>query len=827
MKKIYALAISLMMAMTASAALAVKGQGGWYESCWMEFTGLDDSYAQYNAYVSADNGITWTALDGELVRSYGSYGRVDAVGLTPGSYLLKVVPVVATAGSDPAEKADQAVVTPTAIELKAFDRSGFAHFGATEGVGAYNNDGTLKAGTVVLYVTAKSAKTVKMTIKTDGKGGTTEYTGLQAIITGFQKGYETRPLCVRFIGTITADDMDGFDSSEEGIQIKGKSKDSKLNMTFEGIGNDAFIYGFGFLVRNSSYVEMRNFGVATLMDDDISLDTDNDHIWIHHMDVFYGKQGGGDHAKGDGAIDVKSNSKHVTVAYCHFWDTGKSTMCGMKSESGENWITYHHNWFDHSDSRHARVRTMSVHMYNNYYDGISKYGVGACTGSSVFMDRNFFRNCHKPMMISLQGADTEYGTDFKNAPTFSGEDGGMIKSYGNQFVGSVKYKPYSETNKVEFDCYEVSDPATAVPSSVKTKEGATGYNNFDTNAEKMYSSYLVDNADNVPAVVTDRTWGAGRMQGGDFTFVFTDADDASYTVNPALRSAIDSYKSSFVKIIGKAGAESGTDPEPIDLTDQRAESAFVLTSDAKLTLDQGIKATITTEHAAGAVTYVSNNTDIATVDANGQITAVNPGKTMITVTDAGSDAVKGKSLTVSVTVIGTVVIEGDVILKAGTLPYGYDVDGETAMALWEYSSATKDNELFKTAKGQTVITIPAGVKVTSVTLYGWADNNSKTSTVTELAGQLLTSGNVLANRKSGTLSSVSLKDIDVVNELTFTVNYNAGVKLALEVTTTDTAIQTISSKAFNTVKAAKYIKNGKLVIVRDGKEFSVMGMEDK
>ena len=49
-------------------------------------------------------------------------------------------------------------------------------------------------------------------------------------------------------------------------------------------------------------------------------------------------------------------------------------LCGMKSESGPNYITYHHNWFDHSDSRHARVRTMSVHMYNNYYDGNAKYG---------------------------------------------------------------------------------------------------------------------------------------------------------------------------------------------------------------------------------------------------------------------------------------------------------------------------------------------------------------------------------------------------------------------------------------------------------------------
>ena len=66
-------------------------------------------------------------------------------------------------------------------------------------------------------------------------------------------------------------------------------------------------------------------------------------IWIHHIDVFYGKFGSGDHAKGDGAIDVKTNSKFVTIDHCHFWDTGKTSMAGMKSESGPNYITYHHN----------------------------------------------------------------------------------------------------------------------------------------------------------------------------------------------------------------------------------------------------------------------------------------------------------------------------------------------------------------------------------------------------------------------------------------------------------------------------------------------------
>jgi len=34
---------------------------------------------------------------------------------------------------------------------------------------------------------------------------------------------------------------------------------SNLNMTIEGIGNDATINGFGFLLRNAGNVEMRKF----------------------------------------------------------------------------------------------------------------------------------------------------------------------------------------------------------------------------------------------------------------------------------------------------------------------------------------------------------------------------------------------------------------------------------------------------------------------------------------------------------------------------------------------------------------------------------------
>ena len=146
----------------------------------------------------------------------------------------------------------------------------------------------------------------------------------------------------------------------------------------------------------------------------------------------------------------------------------------MKSESGENWISYHHNWFDHSDSRHPRIRRMSVHVYNNYFDGNSKYGVGVTSGGEAFVENNFFRNCKYPMLISGQG------TDAKGDGTFSGESGGVIKSYGNHIEGAKAYVKYSSSNTKEFDAYEASSREERVPDSVKAVDGGTGYSNFDT-----------------------------------------------------------------------------------------------------------------------------------------------------------------------------------------------------------------------------------------------------------------------------------------------------------------------------------------------------------
>lgn len=548
---------------------------GWQESAYLKWAPFEGA-SSYNVYVDDKK------IDAQLVRQYASYYRADVLGLKEGTYSVKVVPVNAEG------KEIAGANTASNLVVKSYNREGFAHF-KYAGVGAYNNDGTLKAGAKVLYITAKTAKTVSTTVNT---GKLETITGLQSIIDAYSKGKDKTPIAFRIIGKVNLSDLDHISSSAEGLQIKG----AMMNMTFEGVGDDATVYGFGFLLRNTKSVEFRNFAIMRCLDDAMSLDTDNSHVWIHNMDLFYGKKGGAaDQAKGDGTVDIKGDSQYITVAYNRFWDNGKASMCGMTSESGPNYITYHHNWFDHSDSRMARIRTMSVHMYNNYYLHNDVYGVGATSGSSVFMESNYFDATKRPIMSSLQG------TDAKGDGTFSGEKGGLIKAYGNVFANkpaNFSYIPYAENN-TSFDAYEVSNPSEQVPASVKTLVGGTSYDNFDTNPSLMYA-YAADKAEDVPSIV-EGFYGAGRLNHGDIDFVIPDetvVTNGHQQPWPALASLLDAYTSGVVKVFGESnaagegggtggstgGTEGGSTVTPIEgtvlvtFTDSKPSSSIVTVS---------------------------------------------------------------------------------------------------------------------------------------------------------------------------------------------------------------------------------------------------------
>ena len=546
MKKILLLGVFSCLTLLANAGnVQILEANGWLESAYVKF-GLVEGAKTYNVYVKGGQFSEYTKMDDQLVRNYGTYGRADVVGLKAGSYIIKVVPVSA----DGTELSAQENMTAD-LEVRNYNRDGYAHYNISEGVGAYNNDGTLKSGARVIYVTKDNAKTITLSMKVGNNEETR--TGIQNILQAYEKGVETRPLAVRIIGQLKKADMPELGSSAIGLQVKGKSQN--MNLTIEGIGNDATFHGFGVLARNCRYVELRNFAVMMHPEDGISFDTNNEHVWGHHLDIFYGENKGGDKTKGDGSFDVKG-TMYCTVSDNHFWDSGK---CTLNSNGDEvDFVTYRHNWYDHSDSRHPRVRiSKHLHVYNNYFDGNAKYGVGATTGSCIFVEKNYFRNCKYPMLISKQGSDIHngVGTSDQTKGTFSKEDGGMIKAYDNYMTGQVSFEPYiagDELYSKHFDAYVVENRNDQVPAEVVTLQGGTNYNNFDT-ANDFYQ-YTPDATADVPAVVTG-FFGAGRCEHGDFQHTFDNAtQDSNYNVITDLSDKLKNYNNTA--LVGFFGDES-------------------------------------------------------------------------------------------------------------------------------------------------------------------------------------------------------------------------------------------------------------------------------
>lgn len=532
-----------LLAAASTDAVTFVDAAGYGEGAFAEWQAVSGASA-YAVYADG------TRIDDMLIRQYADRFRADALGLKAGSHTLKVVPVIS--GKEDASKGKE-----TQVNVTAHIREGYGWVNGTSS-GAYNEDGTLRSGAAVIYVTEKTKDTVKATLP-DKKGNATELTGVQNIITNLKSNTKCGPVCIRFIGNIT----DPANMPKGDLYVDGVT----CGLTIEGIGKDATFNGFGLVLKGCSNVEVRNLGFMNCNSDegdDVGLQQDDDHCWVHNCDMFYGDAGSdADQVKGDGALDTKK-SHYITHSFNHFWDNGKCNLQGASASDTSDLITYHHNWYDHSDSRHPRVRVATVHVYNNYYDGNAKYGIGSTTDSDVFAESNYFRNCKDPMLISMQGTDyTDMVAAGNSKGTLSGETGGIIKAYGNIIEGAKSFVSYADNN-TEFDAYVASSRNEQVPSSVKAKNGGATYNNFDTASD--FYKYSPDKAEDVPRIVTA---GAGRVQGGDFQWKFDNAvDDTSSAVNDALKSAIVNYKDSIMAI-GTGFTDSTqpvtpTEPQPTD-----------------------------------------------------------------------------------------------------------------------------------------------------------------------------------------------------------------------------------------------------------------------
>jgi pectate lyase len=536
MKRILLYTFVLLVAANVWAQSAtITKSSGWLESAFVEWSPVSGADS-YNVYYTG-GGQTNKKIDTQLIRSYGAYFRADIPGLASGSYTIKIAPVTATVEGTGS--------TTSSLTVLPQDRTGFA-FDGRRVPGGYKADGTPKTGAVIMYITQNTKNTISMNIT----GGVNPCVGLQNILYAIKKGNDTRPFIIRLIGNVT--DMTVMEGGD--ITIENANNASSY-LTIEGVGDDAVVNGMGIRLKSATNIEVSNLGFMncdSTAGDNVGMQQDNDHIWVHNCDLFYGNAGiDADQIKGDGAMDNKG-STYVTLSYNHFWDSGKSSLLGLSENTTVGlYITYHHNWFDHSDSRHPRVRFYSAHVYNNYFDGNSKYGAGSTLGSSVFMEGNFFRNCKYPMLTSMQGTDAYNGA----VGTFSSEDGGTIKAYNNSMTGQTRYVPYNASAyPIEFDAIETATRDEVISSAITSKQGANTYNNFDTDPALYVKNLAVD----IPAVAKDKVMQyAGRVSGGDLKWTFTAADDTSYLVITELKTELTNYTGALVAVQGESATVTG------------------------------------------------------------------------------------------------------------------------------------------------------------------------------------------------------------------------------------------------------------------------------
>ncbi|MFQ6600261.1 T9SS type A sorting domain-containing protein [Flavobacterium sp. C3NV] len=610
-KNLLILTLFLVSIQTWAQQVQINEASGWLESVFVKWQPVSNAQT-YNVYYTG-NGLVDKKIDDQLIRSYGSYFRADIPGLKAGTYTVKVKPVISgTEGTG---------ATTSTLTVLAHDRNGFAFDGGRV-PGGYNADGTPKAGAVILYITQNTKNTISMDIT---GASSNPCVGLQNILYAIKKGKDTRPFIIRLIGNIT--DMTVMEGGDVVIE---NSNNASSYLTLEGVGTDAVANGWGVRLKSASNIEISNIGVMncnSTAGDNIGMQQDNDHVWVHNCDLFYGNAGSdADQIKGDGALDNKT-STYITLAYNHFWDSGKASLLGLSEGTTSGlYITYHHNWFDHSDSRHPRVRYYSAHIYNNYFDGVSKYGSGSTLGSSLFVEGNYYRNSKYPMLTSLQGSDIwDEANQVNNAGTmgtFSGEAGGSIKAFNNTFdadiaTNNMRFVAYGDTNPLynisgkissttDFDAYVATSRGEVVSSNVKSKSGANTYNNFDTNAAFYVKNLVIDQ----PAVAkTKTTQYAGRVSGGDLKWTFDNSvDDKSSLVITALKSALTNYTGSLVAVQGEG--TSPANPQTLTSTTNNNQTVTSGTAIGAIVFTWGGSATDATVTGlpASGISFVKNTT---------------------------------------------------------------------------------------------------------------------------------------------------------------------------------------------------------------------------
>lgn len=257
-----------------------------------------------------------------------------------------------------------------------------------------------------------------------------------------EKAKSKVPAIVWLSGTFTKENGRDGSSSSPWFDVKDTE-----NITIYGT-NDFKMQNIGFFIVRSHNIIIRNVYIALPKADNgadgISMQKSS-RIWVDHC-TFESVNQTSDYE--DGACDITHESTEVTVSWNHFIKTQKSSLVGHSDNNPEDVAiraTYHHNFFDQTNSRHPRVRYGQVHVFNNYFKGAATYGVGSAYGAKVLVEGNYFDGVHLPTDICTFPAKRSGSSWVSN---LTGKVAGYLYASDNAFVNkpSNASDPYPFTN---------------------------------------------------------------------------------------------------------------------------------------------------------------------------------------------------------------------------------------------------------------------------------------------------------------------------------------------------------------------------------------------
>ncbi len=194
MKKIVVILISIMLVLGLSCcntnrdnehANAFDVQAYGYNEM-IDVSVKEKESAEYSFYYKKSGDSTFITVDSSLIYQDLENKRCEIVGLKSGEYDVKVTETLNG-------ETKESIVKN--IEVSALDRSGYAHFNNQSGVGAYNDDGTLKANAYIIYLNNENKNTVTATFSG------TQYKGIYNILSNLY--FATTPVVIRVMGRVS------------------------------------------------------------------------------------------------------------------------------------------------------------------------------------------------------------------------------------------------------------------------------------------------------------------------------------------------------------------------------------------------------------------------------------------------------------------------------------------------------------------------------------------------------------------------------------------------------------------------------------------------